>query len=115
MQTLVLTFWTQCFWLITDDNHESKNNTALFDDLQLSTGERKIAYNKGIMTVDVNGGNAERYTIEQGGELIFDTGLWKTKSNARNYDFDRFIVEFGPDQQTTFKFVPLPAGGPMSI
>ena len=116
------------------------NNTALFDDLAASTQyevnfgdgelanltnngaaidvneEKDVLYNKGIMTVDVNGGNApERYTIEQGGELIFDTGLWKTKSNARNYDFDRFIVEFGPDQQTTFKFVPLPAGGATNV
>ena len=112
------------------------NDTALFDDLAASTQypinfgdgalanltnsgdsidvneEKDVLYNKGIMTIDVNGGNApERYTIEQGGELIFDTGLWKTKSNAKNYDFDRFIVEFGPDQITTFKFMPLPAGG----
>ena len=73
--------------------------------------EVDVLYNKGKMTIDVNGGNSpEQYTLWQGNEKIFDTGLWKTKSNARNWDYDRFIVEFGPEQETTFQFVPLSPG-----
>ena len=70
-----------------------------------------VLYNKGKMTIDVNGGGApEQYTLWQGNEKIFDTGLWSTKGNARNWDYDRFIVEFGPEQETTFQFVPLTPG-----
>ncbi len=77
--------------------------------------EADVLYNKGKMTIDVNGGSSpEQFTLWQGNEKIFDTGLWKTRSNARNWDYDRFIVEFGPEQQTTFQFVPLSPGDSQS-
>ena len=63
------------------------------------------------MTIDLNGGTAgERYTLWQGDQKIFDTGVWKTTGGAWTWDYDRFIVEFGPEQETTFQFVPLTPG-----
>ena len=73
--------------------------------------EKDVVYNKGKMEIDVNGGgDGERYTLWQGDQKIFDTGIWKTKDSAWTYDYDRFIVEFGPDQETKFQFVPLSPG-----
>ena len=73
--------------------------------------EKDVLYNKGKMIIDVNGGTSpEQYTLWQGNQKIFDTGLWKTEGSARTYDYDRFIVEFGPEQETTFQFVPLSPG-----
>jgi flagellin-like hook-associated protein FlgL len=37
---------------------------------------------------------------------IFDTGKWTTSS-----DFDKFIVDYGPGRDTTFKFVPQDSNG----
>lgn len=78
--------------------------------------EKDVVYNKGKMTIDVNGGgDGERYTLWQGDQKIFDTGIWRTRGSAWNWDYDRFIVEFGPDQETTFQFVPLSAGNGNSV
>ena len=38
---------------------------------------------------------------------IFDTGKWTTTNN----DFDKFIVDYGPGRETTFKFVPQDSNG----
>ena len=73
--------------------------------------EKDVLYNKGKMTIDLNGGGAgEQYTLWQGNQKIFDTGIWKTHGSAWDWDYDRFIVEFGPEQTTTFQFVPLSPG-----
>jgi flagellin-like hook-associated protein FlgL len=73
--------------------------------------EVDVLYNKGKMTIDVNGGgNGETYTLWQGNQKLFDTGNWRTHGWASDWDYDRFIVEFGPQQETTFQFVPLSAG-----
>ena len=78
--------------------------------------EKNVLYNKGTMTIDLNGGGAgERYTLWHGGQKIFDTGVWKTHGSAWNWDYDRFIVEFGPEQETTFQFVPLSPGNGTNV
>ena len=78
--------------------------------------EKNVLYNKGKMTIDLNGGgDGEQYTLWQGDKKIFDTGVWKTWGSAWNWDYDRFIVEFGPEQETTFQFVPLSPGNGASV
>ena len=78
--------------------------------------EKDVLYNKGKMTIDLNGGGAgEQYTLWQGNQKIFDTGIWKTHGSAWDWDYDRFIVEFGPEQTTTFQFVPLSPGNSSQV
>ena len=78
---------------------------------------KDVKFNSGVMTIDVNGGTSgERYILKQGSLEIFDTGNnWNTASNAEKYDYDRFIVEYSPGQNSTFQFVPLPDGNSTSI
>ena len=73
---------------------------------------KDVKFTSGIMTIDVNGGTSgERYILKQGSLKIFDTGdNWDTAGNAKKFDFDRFIVEYSPGQNTTFQFVPLSDG-----
>ena len=43
----------------------------------------------------------------QGDKIIFDTGDWKTRREVHTIlTYDRFVVEWGPDKETTFQFVP---------
>ena len=77
---------------------------------------KDVIYNSGKMSIDVNGGQApERYLLKQGDQIIFDTGEWATRGDAKQYDYDRFIVEWGPDQKTSFMFQPLSDGNTKSI
>lgn len=77
---------------------------------------KDVKFSSGIMTIDVDGGTSgERYILKQGSLEIFDTGNnWDTKGNAKKYDFDRFIIEYSPGQNTTFQFVPLSDGNSTS-
>ena len=43
--------------------------------------------------------------------MIFDTGMWATEGSGYQYDFDKFIVEFSPGQDTTYQFVPTDDAG----
>jgi flagellin-like hook-associated protein FlgL len=43
--------------------------------------------------------------------MIFDTGMWATEGSGYQYDFDQFIVEFSPGQDTTYQFVPTDDAG----
>lgn len=91
------------------DDPSNKNWYTIYE-------EKDVVYNKGKMTIDVNGGtDGERYTLWQGDQKIFDTGIWRTAGSAKSYDYDRFIVEFGPDQETKFQFVPLSAGNGSNV
>ena len=74
--------------------------------------EKEVYFNSGIFTLEVNGGgNGERYMLKQGANTLFDTtSKWDTEGTARQYDFDRFVIEYSPGQQTTFEFVPLDTG-----
>ena len=75
-----------------------------------------VIYNSGKIEIDVNsGGIGERYLLMQGDSILFDTGDWATRGNAYNFDFDRFIVEWGPDKETTFQFVPLDTDGSLAF
>lgn len=72
---------------------------------------KDVKFTSGVMTIDVNSGGAEeRYLLKQGSNTIFDSGAWGTKGSAKNYDFDRFIVEYSPSTETTFEFVPMSDG-----
>jgi flagellin-like hook-associated protein FlgL len=37
-------------------------------------------------------------------------GTWKTNDRADTSDFDRFFIEWGPDRETSFRFIPLSEG-----
>jgi flagellin-like hook-associated protein FlgL len=77
---------------------------------------KDVLYNTGTMTIDVNSGTAgDRYMLKQGNLTIFDSGSWVTRGSATTYDYDRFEVEYGPDKETTFKFVPLSDGNSTPI
>ena len=68
------------------------------------------------MTIDVNSGTAgDRYMLKQGNLTIFDSDSWDTAGNAKTYDYDRFEIEYGPDKETTFKFIPQSDGNSSSV
>jgi flagellin-like hook-associated protein FlgL len=54
--------------------------------------------------------------LQQGSHIIFDSGdNWNTHGNAEKWDFDQFIIEYSPGQNTTFQFVPQSDGNRTSI
>lgn len=126
--------------LITDLSSESMNKINLFDsrassisyDINFDSSfdasilhdgveggwkywdvKKDTLYNSGIMTLDISpGGAGDRFVIHQGdaSNPIFDTGVYTSEGHASKYDFDQFIVEYGPNKDTTFKFKPLSEG-----
>ena len=77
---------------------------------------KDVLYNTGTMTIDVNSGTAgDRYMLKQGNLTIFDSGSWVTRDSATTYDYDQFEVQYGPDQDTTFKFNPLSDGNSSQV
>ena len=77
---------------------------------------KDVLYNAGTMTIDVNSGTAgDRYMLKQGSRTIFDTGSWDTKTSATKHDYDRFVIDYGPGKDTTFKFVPLSDGDDTNV
>ena len=126
--------------LITDLGSESINEVTLFDsrassinyDINFDSSfdasilhdgveggwkywdvKKDTLYNSGIMTLDISpGGAGDRFVIHQGdaSNPIFDTGVYTSEGHASRYDFDQFIVEYGPNKDTTFKFKPLSEG-----
>jgi len=77
---------------------------------------QEFVYNRGIFIIDVSpGGGADTFLISQLDEdgnanPIFEANKWVTAGGASNGDFDRFFIEWGPDQDTTFRFIPQSAG-----
>ena len=70
---------------------------------------KDVIYNSGKLTINHRPFSAwDKVTIfqEDPSNPIFDTGEW-TSSN----EFDRFIVRYGPDQETKFKFQPQDTNG----
>ena len=70
---------------------------------------KDVVYNSGKVELTVSPGGAfERFMLHQGDpdNPIFDTGEWRTQDGYTRYDYDKFIIEYGPDQDTTFQFVP---------
>jgi len=86
--------------------------SELSDTSGVKAEKKDVLYNNGSIEIDVNGGTAgEAYSLWQGGQKIFDTGAnWKTNGSARSWDYDRFIVEFGPNKENNFQFVPMTPG-----
>ena len=78
---------------------------------------KDVIYNSGKISIDVNGGRiGERYILKQGEKIIiFDTDIWETNGNAKQFDYDRFIVEWGPGKPTTFQFVALSDGNSTEV
>tara|TARA_B100000674_G_scaffold95313_1_gene67885 strand:- start:4263 stop:5678 length:1416 start_codon:yes stop_codon:yes gene_type:complete len=77
---------------------------------------KDVLYNTGKMTIDVNSGTAgDRYMLKQDNLVIFDSGSWDTAGNAKTYDYDRFEIEYGPDKETTFKFIAQSDGNSSSV
>ena len=80
--------------------------------------EKEVYFDKGKFSLEINGGaTGERYMLKQGNHIIFDTAggssgndKWATVGNAWQYDFDKFEIEYSPNEPTTFRFVPQSAG-----
>ncbi len=84
-----------------------RNSDGLFQ-----AGPKDVLFTSGNIVLNVNSGGAEnRYMIKQGDTMIFDTGMWATEGTGYQYDFDQFIVEFSPGQDTTYQFVPTDDAG----
>jgi len=70
----------------------------------------------GRLTLKVNGGTAaERFVVRQGDTVIFDTGEWRSRGNAYQYDFDQFVIEFGNGKTTTYSYTELDTGGEFGV
>ena len=79
--------------------------------------KKDTLYNYGIMQLDISpGGAGDRFMIHQGdsNNPIFDTAVYNTHKHATKFDFDRFIVEYGRNSDTNFKFEPLSTGNSAS-
>ncbi len=119
-----------------DLNNLSFNGKSLFDqyagslkyDLDIKGSEkvgipdpisRDFVYNRGILVFDISpGGGYDTFSLNQEIEkedgtkeekVLFKT-RWNTAGSYVNGDFDRFFIEFGPGQDTTFRFIPLKEG-----
>ena len=91
--------------------YEITFGSQLSDQSGIAVEEKDVLYSSGTIEIDVNGGTAgETYSLWQGTQKLFDSGNWRTRGSARTYDYDRFIIEFGPNKPTTFQFKPLSAG-----
>lgn len=91
--------------------YEITFGSQLSDQSGIAVEEKDVLYSSGTIEIDVNGGTAgETYSLWQGSRKLFDSGYWETAGSARRYDYDRFIIEFGPNKPTTFQFKPLSAG-----
>jgi len=81
---------------------------------------REFVYNSGILVFDVGpGGGPDKFKLSQQNDdgsvsTLFET-YWRTAGMVNNGDFDRFIIEWGPDKETTFRFVPLKEGSVQEI
>jgi flagellin-like hook-associated protein FlgL len=66
---------------------------------------KDVIYNSGKLTIDHRPMGAwDRVTVFQKdpSKPLFDTGEWTTSQT----DFDRFVIRYGPDRDTTFEFIP---------
>ena len=71
---------------------------------------KDVIYNSGKLTIDHRPMSAwDRVMVFQNdpAKPLFDTGQWTTSST----DFDRFVIKYGPDRDTTFQFVPQDTNG----
>ena len=86
-------------WKLQWASHEGSGGNILSKD---------VIYSEGKISLRVNSGNrGERYELIQGDPdgdhvVLFDSGNWRTKGEANNYDFDEFIIEWNRDQETFF-------------
>ena len=96
--------------------YEISFGSQLSDQSGISVEEKDVLYSSGTIEIDVNGGTAgETYSLWQGSQKLFDSGYWETAGSARSFDYDRFIIEFGPNKPTTFQFKPMSAGDGTSV
>jgi len=66
---------------------------------------KDVIYNSGKLTIDHRPMGAwDRVMVFQNdpSKPLFDTGQWTTSQT----DFDRFVIRYGPDRDTTFEFIP---------
>ena len=102
----------------TPTEFTDKNNNGVFNNGELGVWEvtNDVLHNSGKLRIKVNSGVAgDRYILKQGDDIIFDTGYWSTKGNAKQFDYDEFEVEWGPDRNTSFKFFANPNGNNTSV
>ena len=102
----------------TPTEFTDKNNNGVFNNGELGVWEvtNDVLHNSGKLRIKVNSGViGDRYILKQGDDIIFDTGYWSTKGNAKQFDYDEFEVEWGPDRNTSFKFFANPNGNNSSI
>jgi flagellin-like hook-associated protein FlgL len=92
--------------------HDGQENGWKYWDVKKDT-----LYNYGIMQLDISpGGVGDRFILHQGdsSKPIFDTGIYNTPGHATKFDFDRYVIEYGQNTGTNFKFEPLSTGNSSS-
>jgi flagellin-like hook-associated protein FlgL len=88
----------------TDDSHYSND-----PNLKRWTATKDVRYDRGTLTLKVNSGTEpERYYVKQGANnVIFDSSWWKTEGSAYNQDFDQFVIQYSPGNETQYNFSTL--------
>ena len=88
----------------TDDSYYP-NDPAL----KRWTATKDVRYDRGSLTLKVNSGTApERYYVKQGANnVIFDSSWWQTAGSAYNQDFDQFVIQYSPGNDTTYSYSSL--------
>jgi flagellin-like hook-associated protein FlgL len=98
--------------------HVDTNNNGVYNNGELRIWEvtNDVLHNSGKLRLKVNSGVVgDRYILKQGEHIIFDTGYWATNGNAKQFDYDEFEVEWGPDRNTSFKFYANPNGNSSEV
>ena len=87
-----------------DDSHYPSASN-----LKRWTATKDVRYDRGTLTLKVNSGEApERYYVKQGANnVIFDSSWWKTAGSAYDQDFDQFVIQYSPGNDTTYSYSTL--------
>jgi hypothetical protein len=91
------------------------DNTFTTTEYKDESVDQDFVYNSGILVFDIGpGGGSDHFKLSQddggGNENILFEIRWNTGGGMSTGDFDRFMIEWGPDQETTFRFIPLKEG-----
>ena len=94
-----------------NSNVDSTDNSHYPNDPNLKrwTATKDVRYDRGTLTLKVNSGTEpERYYVKQGANnVIFDSSWWKTAGSAYNHDFDQFVIQYSPGNETRYRYSTL--------
>jgi len=94
---------------------EYASDISYADRSSFETIEQDFLFNSGILVFDVApGGGWDKFKLSQvdedGNENDFFQLYWNSAGGQSRSDLDRFFIEWGPDKETTFRFIPLKEG-----